>query len=173
MQSNKYNSRYSLSLRGAAEARGNGRGVDNTAGKACAKLGYKVLEASTTNKFVEVLGSEGTALVAFYTSYGGFQVEVATADLAEDLAQETGTELARQSNGRRVAVGFSESKLGEVLAIVTGGPVKAVKAETKAEAEVEAAALKAPTVQPTVIDQALIQAVTAAVLAALAAAKKE
>ncbi len=175
MQSNKHNSRYSLSLRGTAEAR-NGRGMDNTAAQAARKLGYRVAGASESNKFVEVHGTEGSALVAFYPGYDGFQVEVATAALAEDLAQETGTELARRSNGRRIALGYSESKLGEVLAIVTGGPV--VKAETKAETKVEVAALKAPTVQepvvsaPPVIDQALIQAVTAAVLAALAPKKE-
>jgi hypothetical protein len=169
----KYNSRYSLSLRGSSEARTNGRGVDNTAAQAARKLGYQVVEASTTNKFVEVKGTEGNALVAFYPGYDGFQVEVATAALAEELAQETGTMLARRSNGRRIALGYSESKLGEVLALVTGGPVKAVKVETKAETTVTVSSVKEPVVQEPAFDQAaLIAAVTAAVLAALAPKKE-
>ena len=163
MQSNKFNSRYTLSLRGASEARGNGRGMDNTSAKAARKLGYQVVEASTTNKFVEVKGAEGNALVGFYSDYGGFQVEVATAALAEELAQETGTELARKSNGRRIAVGSSESKLGEVLAIVTGGPV--VKAEAKTEVAAPLAAIQAPKVEAPSLD------VGAIVVAALAAGK--
>ena len=142
MQSNKYNSRYSLSLRAAAEARTDGRGTDNTSAKACSKLGYKVVEASTTSKFVEVRGAQGSALVGFYAGFGGFQVEVGSAALAEELAESTGTDLAPRSNGRRIAIGFSERKLGEVLAIVTGGPV----AEAKVAAEVPVASVKAPVV---------------------------
>ena len=121
---------------------GNGRGVDNTSAQAARRLGYTVTGASTTNKFVEVRGRNGTTLVGFYGQrrWGGFQLEFSSAAIAEEAAEKIGCEMAADSNGRRIAVGFTDRELAEALEFVIGAPegAEAPKAEVAAQAPVKA-----------------------------------
>ncbi len=125
---------------------GNGRGLDNTSAQAARRLGYTVTGASTTNKFVEVRGRNGTTLLGFYGQrrWGGFQLEFSSAAVAEEAAVELDCELAADSNGRRVAVGFSDRELAKALAFVIGEPMdkaEAPKAEVPAPVKANTAAL--------------------------------
>ncbi len=112
---------------------GNGRGMDNTSAQAARRLGYTVTGASATNKFVEVRGRNGTTLLGFYGQrrWGGFQLEFSSAAIAEEAAEKIGCEMAADSNGRRIAVGFTDRELAEALEFVIGAPEgdKAPKAE--------------------------------------------
>jgi hypothetical protein len=148
-------------------AMGNGRGLDNASAKACQDLGYKVDEASTSSKFVQVSGSVGTALVGFYGGYGGFQVEVPAAAKEEFISvlksRGVKAEQAYGTKAPRVAIGSDKAALAVALEVVCGKVGKVVREEPKAQ-EVPASpvAMVAPGLD-----------LTAIVTAALAAGKSQ
>ena len=136
----KFNqNKWAMSL--SSNTSSNGRGTDNTSAQAARRLGYTVTGASTTNKFVEVRGRNGTTLVGFYGQrrWGGFQLEFSSAAVAEEAAEKIGCEMAADSNGRRIAVGFTDRELAEALEFVIGAPegAEAPKAEVAVQAPVK------------------------------------
>jgi hypothetical protein len=124
----------------SSNSNGNGRGLDNTSAQAARRLGYTVTGASTTNKFVEVRGRNGTTLVGFYGQrrWGGFQLEFSSAAIAEEAAEKIGCEMAADSNGRRIAVGFTDRELAEALEFVIGAPEGAKAKVTEVQAPAKA-----------------------------------
>jgi len=145
-----------------------GRGMDNTSATACRDLGYQVVEASTTNKFVQVSGVGGSTLVGYYGSWGGYQIEVSSEALvAELIADLKGNGVfARPApgdkTGLRVAIGGDKADLKVALNLVIGE-----KAEAKTEVAAPLAAIQAPKVEAPSLD------VGAIVVAALAAGKSQ
>jgi hypothetical protein len=123
---------------------GNGRGMDNRAASAARSLGYKVNAASATSKFVEVQGSNGTTLLAYYGDWGGFQLEFSSAEVAEEASHELDCEMAPKSNGKRIALGKSERALAKALAFVIGAADAGALAP-KAEVQAPVAPVKAAT----------------------------
>ena len=164
MQSNKYNTTlrsHSLSLRGLD------RGMDNKAATVCRDLGYQVVAASSSNKFVQVRGPAGSTLVARYDArWGGFQIEVSSEALVAELIADLkgigvfARPAVGDSTGLRVAVGEDKADLAKALSLVIGGE--------KVEVQAPLAALKAPVVE---VPQAPALDITGIVVAALAAGK--
>ena len=146
-----------------------------TSAAACRELGYKVDEASTTNKFVQVSGPGGSTLVAFYGSWGGFQLQVAEEALVASLIADLkaigvhARTAPGDSTGLRVAIGGDKADLAKALSLVTGekAEVKAVKAETKTEVAAPLEAVQEPVVEAPAID------IGAIVLAAITAGKSQ
>lgn len=140
-----------------------GRGMDNTSAQAARELGYKVDEASTTSKFVQVSGTHGSTLVGFYAGYGGFQLELPSeAARAEFLAEVKGAKVAYGTDRPRVALGHDKADLAKALEVVCGKVGEKVE---KVEVAAPLAALKAPVVQAPALD------ITGITVAALAAGK--
>ncbi len=143
-----------------------GRGLENTSATACRDLGYQVVEASSTSKFVEVHGPAGSTLVAFYASWGGFQLQVTRGDLVADLVSDLKAigVLARpapgDSTGRRLALGDDKGDLAKALALVIGEVGEKVE---KVEVQAPLQALKAPAIAAPGVD---LNAITVAALAA-------
>ena len=167
MQSNKYNTTlrsHSLSLRGLD------RGMDNKAATVCRDLGYQVVAASSSNKFVQVRGPAGSTLVARYDArWGGFQIEVSSEALVAELIADLkgigvfARPAVGDSTGLRVAVGEDKADLAKALSLVIGE-----KAEAKTEVAAPLAAIQAPVVE---VPQAPALDITGIVVAALAAGK--
>ena len=174
-------SKYHTTIASAVSS-ANGRGLENYAATAASQLGYEPEVASTTNKFVQVRGAGGSALLAYYSRYGGFQIEVAKAQVVEliaDLAEAGVLAIPApgDSTGRRVALGSDVTVLGKALAVVVGEPVKAGKREgvvlRKAAQKVEepkaVQAAPAAMIDATVDEDAEIAALEAAIAAKKAA----
>lgn len=146
----------------ATTSSGNGRGMDNKTSSICRALGYKVRAAAAGSKFIEVEGENGTTLVAYYGSWGGFQLEFSSAAVAEEAAEALGCEMAPKSNGRRIALGHSERELARALEFVIGAPIAATEAPPKAEVQAPVKATTAALVHALVVsDDAEIEALQA------------
>ena len=164
----KYNTTlrsHSLSLRGLD------RGMDNKAATVCRDLGYQVVAASSSNKFVQVRGPAGSTLVARYDArWGGFQIEVSSEALVAELIADLkgigvfARPAVGDSTGLRVAVGEDKADLKVALNLVIG---EKAEAEVKTEVAAPLAAIQAPKVEAPSLDT------TAIIVAALQAGKSQ
>jgi hypothetical protein len=155
--------KYNTTLRTTGTLSLRGRGMENTSAAACRDLGYQVVEASSTSKFVEVHGPAGSTLVGFYAGYGGFQIELPSeAARAEFIAEVKGAKVAYGTDRPRVALGHDKADLAKALEVVCGKVGEKVE---KVEVAAPLAAIQAPVIQAPALD------ITGIVVAALAAGK--
>lgn len=146
----KYNSSSSASLRlpTLTEVRTSREGKQTEFEGVLAPLGWSVTGRATNNKFVEVVGDRGSALVADYgnAQWGVFQVECGSESAVERVVRVLRAEgidaFPARGGGRTRAAVNRLSELDAALRVLIGSPKGEKAEEVKAPAEAPIASIK-------------------------------